>query len=81
MEPTPGKAFYQRQIAALEALDMDALMAQYYPDATIIGFDFTVKGHATIHMHFEGYLERLGTLKLQSTDKFTDLLRIEREVM
>ncbi len=45
VEPTPGKAFYQRQIAALEALDMDALMAQYYPDATIIGFDFTVKGH------------------------------------
>ncbi len=72
VEPTPGKAFYQRQIAALEALDMDALMAQYYPDATIIGFDFTVKGYAAIRKHFEGYLERLGTLKLQSTDKFTE---------
>ncbi len=72
MEPTPGKAFYQRQIAALEAHDMDALMAQYHPDATMIGFDFTVKGHAAIRKHFEGYLERLGMLKLKSTDKFTE---------
>ncbi|TME11424.1 MAG: nuclear transport factor 2 family protein [Chloroflexi bacterium] len=72
MEPTPGKTFYQRQIAALEAHDMDALLAQYHPDATMIGFDFTVKGHAAIRKHFEGYLERLGTLKLQSTDKFTE---------
>ncbi len=51
MEPTPGKAFYQRQIAALEARDMDALLTQYHPDATMIGFDFTVKGHAAIRRH------------------------------
>jgi hypothetical protein len=72
VEPTPGKTFYQRQIAALEAHDMDALLAQYHPDATMIGFDFTVKGHAAIRKHFEGYLERLGTLNLKSTDKFTE---------
>ncbi len=72
VEPTPGKAFYQRQIAALEARDINALMTQYHPDATIIGFDFTVKGHAAIRKHFEGYLERLGTLKLKSTEKFTE---------
>ena len=46
MEPTPGKAFYQRQIAALETRDLDALPRQYHPDASTIGFDFTVKGHA-----------------------------------
>src|SRR5258708_3026565 len=72
MEQTPGKAFYQQQIAALEAYDIDALMAQYHPDAAMIGFDFTVKGHAAIRKHFVGYLERLGTLKLKSTDKFTE---------
>src|SRR5579859_3517914 len=72
MERTPGRAFYQRQIAALEAGDLDALMTQYHPDATMVGFDFTVKGHAAIRKHLEGYLERLGTLKLQSTDKFTE---------
>jgi hypothetical protein len=72
VEPTPGKAFYQRQIAALEARDMDALLRQYHPDASMIGFDFTVKGHAAIRTHLEGYLERPGTLKLKSTDKFTE---------
>lgn len=72
VETTPGKAFYQRQIAALEARDMEALLRQYHPDATIIGFDFTVKGQAAIRKHLEGYLEHLGRLKLQSTDKFTE---------
>jgi hypothetical protein len=72
VELTPGKAFYRRQIAALEALDMDTLLRQYHPDATMIGFDFTVQGHAAIRTHLEGYLERLGTLQLQSTDKFTE---------
>ena len=73
MERTPGRAFYQRQIAALEAHDLDALLTQYHPDATMVGFDFTVKGQAAINKHFEGYLERLGTLKLKSTDKFTEI--------
>ncbi len=72
MELTPGRAFYQRQISALEASDIDALLMQYQPDATMIGFDITVKGHAAIRKHFQEYLERLGTIKLQSTDKFTE---------
>jgi hypothetical protein len=72
VEPTPGKAFYRRQIAALEASDMDALLRQYHPDTTMIGFDFTVKGHAAIRKHLAGYLEGLGTLRLKSTDKFTE---------
>ncbi len=72
MELTPGRAFYQRQIAALEAGDLDAVMTQYHTDASMVGFDFTVKGHAAIRKHLEGYLERLGTLKLKSTDKFTE---------
>ncbi len=73
MELTPGKAFYQRQIAALEADDLDALVTQYHPDATMVGFDFTVKGHVAIRKHLESYLARLGTLKLKSTDKFTEI--------
>ncbi len=72
MELTPGKAFYQRQIAALEAHDIDRLMMQYHADATIVGFDFVVEGQTAIRKHLAGYLERLGTLKLQSTDKFTE---------
>jgi hypothetical protein len=71
-EDTPGRAFYQRQIAALERGDMNALLAQYHPDATMVGFDFVMKGHMAIKEHFEGYLKRLGALKLKSTDKFTE---------
>ncbi len=72
MEPTPGRAFYERQIAALEAGDINAIPAQYHPDASMVGFDFVVMGHVAIKEYFEGYLERLGTLKLKSTDKFTE---------
>jgi hypothetical protein len=72
MELTSGKAFYDRQIAALEARDMDALMAQYHSDATVIGFDFTVKGNEAIRKHMQGYLANLGALKLKSTDKYTE---------
>ena len=72
MNDTPGQAFYKRQISALEAGDLDALLTQYHTDASMIGFDFTVKGHPAIKKHFEGYLERLGTLRLKSTDKFTE---------
>ena len=72
MESTAGQAFYKRQIAALEAGDMNAILAQYHSDATMVGFDFVVKGHRAIEEHFESYLERLGTLKLKSTDKFIE---------
>jgi hypothetical protein len=71
-ELTPGWAFYRRQIAILEAHDLNTLLTQYHPDATIIGFDVIVQGHAAIRKHFEGYLERLGSLKLKSTDRFTE---------
>ena len=53
MELTPGQAFYQRQIAALEAGDMNALLDQYHTDATMLGYDFVVKGHGAIEEHFE----------------------------
>jgi hypothetical protein len=72
MELTPGQVFYQLQIAALEAGDMNALLDQYHPDATMVGFDFVVKGHGAIKEHFERYLERLGALKLKSTDRFIE---------
>jgi hypothetical protein len=72
MEITAGKAFYDRQIAALEAQDMDALMAQYHNDASLISFDFTIQGKEAIRTHMKIYLATLGTLRLQSTDKFTE---------
>lgn len=69
---TIGQDFYQQQVAALEAQDIDALVAQYHEDAVMIGFDFTVRGHQAIREHLAGYLQRLGSLKLVSTDRFTE---------
>ncbi len=72
MERTPGRAFYDRQIALLEAGDIDGVTNQYHDDAVIVGFDFTVRGRDAIREHMRGYLERLAMLKLQSTDRFTE---------
>jgi hypothetical protein len=70
---TPGKAFYQRQLDFLAAKDIDGLVRnQYAPNGELIGFDFTVKGEAALLRHFEAYLERLGEIKLVSTDRFTE---------
>ena len=47
---TVGQHFYQQQVAALEAQEIDALVAQYHEDAVMIGFDFTVRGQdAVVH--------------------------------
>ena len=72
MESTPGRAFYGRQIAFLEAGDVDGLMAQYHDDAVVVTFDTTVAGRPAIHEYFVGYLARLGSLRLTSTDRFTE---------
>ena len=69
---TPGREFYDTQIAALEAGDLDALMAQYHEDAMLIGFDLLLRGRDALRQHMEGYLARLGSFKLKSTDKFTE---------
>jgi hypothetical protein len=66
-----GEAFYDRQVALLEANDVAGLIAsQYAPDAELIGFGLRVKGNEALIQHFTGYLAQLGSLKLISTDKF-----------
>jgi ketosteroid isomerase-like protein len=69
---TPGRAFYERQIAALESGDVDRVMAQYHEDAVLVSFDTTVRGLAALREHFVAYLARLGSLTLLSTDRFTE---------
>lgn len=72
MNDSPGRIFYDEQVRCLEQRDIAGLMAQYAPDAVVIGFDFTVRGHEAIRDHFVVYLERLGNIKLVSTDRFTE---------
>jgi len=69
---TPGAEFYNSQIAYLEANDLDSIVDQYHDDAVIVGFDFLVRGREAIRKHMGAYLQRLGYLKLISTDKFAE---------
>lgn len=70
---TAGQAFYHRQVDFLARNDVDGLIeTQYAPDAVLVGFDFTVRGHAALREHFRNYLGHLGYIKLLSTDRFTE---------
>jgi hypothetical protein len=71
-QKTPGWAFFDRQIAALESGDIDKVMAQYQEDAVLVSFDTTVRGLPALREHFVKYLARLGSLKLLSTEHFTE---------
>lgn len=72
MDSTSGREFYNAQIAFLEAGDLDGLMSQYHEDTVLVGFDLIVRGREALRKHMEGYLARLGSFKLKSTDKFTE---------
>lgn len=73
MVSTPGWTFYQRQLDYLRAKNVDGLIeAHYDDDAVLISFDRTVRGHDALKDHFRGYLEMLGDLVVESTDKFTE---------
>src|SRR5207249_3266606 len=41
-------------------------------DAVLISFDVTIRGREALREYFRTYLERLGTLTVTSTDKFTE---------
>jgi len=69
--PQPSEnAFFRRQIACLEAGDLDGLMAQDADDVVLVMFEPTVRGRAALRNHFVGYLARLCSLRLVSTEKF-----------
>ena len=73
MSTSPGKRFYQRQLEFLESGDVDGLVrSQYQKDATLVSFDVTVRGHDDLVTHFRNYMAHLGSLKVLSTDKFTE---------
>jgi len=72
MEETPGKRFFDRQIALLAEQDIDGIANQYAPDAVLVSFDVTRHGREEIREHFVGYLAALGKIDLKSTDKWAE---------
>jgi hypothetical protein len=73
MSTSAGREFYDRQVAYLEANDVEGLIQNNYaPDAVLVSFDFQHRGHHALTEHFKEYLKQLGGLKVKSTDKFTE---------
>jgi hypothetical protein len=70
---TPGRVLYDRQIQFLLDKDADGLIdTNYAPDAELISFQTVVKGREALKTYFRGYLEMLGDIVVESTDKFAE---------
>ena len=70
---TPGRQFYDKQLDYIFAEDVENLIDNnYHEDATLISFDFVVKGRDALKEHFRNYLKMLGNLEVKSTDKFRE---------
>lgn len=69
----PGRALYERQVRFLLDKDVEGLIdTNYTPDAELISFQTTVRGSVALKEYFRGYLEMLGDLVIESTDKFVE---------
>ncbi len=67
------RAFYDRQVALLEAGDVETIVTeQYTQDAVLVSFDVTRRGRDELRSHFQDYLAHLGGLELLSTDNYTE---------
>lgn len=70
---TAGRVLYDRQIQFLLDKDAEGLIdTNYAPDAELISFQTVVKGRAALKTYFQGYIEMLGDLVVESTDKFAE---------
>jgi plasmid replication initiation protein len=57
---TPGRRFYDEQIALLRQDSIDELIDQHYQqDAVLIAFTKVIQGHAALKEHFRAYLKSL----------------------
>lgn len=69
----PGRELYERQIRFLLDKDADGLVeTNYAEDAELISFQNVIRGREALRQYFRGYIEMLGDLVVESTDKFTE---------
>jgi ketosteroid isomerase-like protein len=70
---TPGRELYERQIKFLVDKDIDGLIdTNYAPDAELVSFQNVVKGREALRAYFHGYIQMLGDIVVESTDKFAE---------
>jgi hypothetical protein len=69
----PGRELYERQIRFLLDKDVDGLVeTNYAPDAELISFQNVIRGREALREYFRAYVEMLGDLVVESTDKFQE---------
>jgi uncharacterized protein len=73
MTNTPGRAWFERQLAYLVAMNVDGLVGQYHDDANLL-FDIKgqIQGRDAIREFFVEHLAWLGRVELKSIDAFTE---------
>ena len=70
---TPGRRFYEEQIALLRPDLTDELIDRHYQrNAVLISFTKVVQGHAALKEHFRAYLKMLETVEVLSLDQFVE---------
>ena len=58
---SPGRQFYEEQLAYLRARDVVSLLKQHYhSNAVLINMNGAIRGHAALRPFFERYLDALG---------------------
>ena len=68
-----GLQFYERQVAYLQADDVEGLIDRHYrEDALLVGFGGRSADDGELKEYFRRYLQRLGQLELVSTDNFAE---------
>ena len=73
LETGKYRDFYFRQLDFLGKKDIEGLIHnQYTEDATLLNFDYYIKGTDALIEYFKGYIAGLGYIKLLSTDKYTE---------
>jgi len=70
---TPGRTFYEDQIAMLRPGQTDELIDKHYDDdATLVSFQSIVRGREDLKRYFQSYVARLGGLEVISLDQFVE---------
>jgi pSer/pThr/pTyr-binding forkhead associated (FHA) protein len=71
-ELSPGRSFHQRYLAHLQDGNLEGLLSQYEPDATLLSIDRGITGTDGIGQFFRQYFGGLGRLKAKPTGKYVE---------
>ncbi|MBV8730965.1 MAG: hypothetical protein JO336_14255 [Acidobacteriia bacterium] len=70
---TPGRRFYNEQIALLQQGRTDDLIDRHYhQNASLVSFANVVRGHVGLKEYFRAYMTKLGKLEILSLDQFME---------